>query len=311
MPILACVFAGIAVVGFAARFPATHRWWSLGVVAAAPYLMLCSLVALVLVAIAGNWVSVAGCVVLIMMCVGTQARRYIGADPPTPAIRVSVMTSNLYLGGGSADAVVDAVRGHEVDVLMLEELTPELQDRLTVAGLPALLPYHESRPRTAASGMGLWSRYPLTDTHVDTDFTHPLISGRVAVPGMASAPTFAALHLAGPVPDAGQWSREIDHLPLVLDALSTRSPVVVGGDFNATPDTVQFRRLFDCGYRNGADQAGAGTAHTWPADRWYPPLIAIDHVLTRDCVATSAATITIAGSDHRALLVQVALPGHT
>jgi endonuclease/exonuclease/phosphatase (EEP) superfamily protein YafD len=94
-----------------------------------------------------------------------------------------------------------------------------------------------------------------------------------------------------------------------LPTLSGCDPMIVGGDFNATPDTVQFRTILGAGFADAADQAGAGSTRTYPADRWYPPLIAIDHVLSRNGpVATDLRTVAIKGSDHRALVVRVAVP---
>ena len=84
--------------------------------------------------------------------------------------------------------------------------------------------------------------------------------------------------------------------------------MVVGGDFNATPDTAQFRDVLAAGYDDAADQAGAGLTRTYPSDRWFPPLIAIDHVLCRGAAtAVRASTVEIDGSDHRALLVHLRL----
>jgi endonuclease/exonuclease/phosphatase (EEP) superfamily protein YafD len=117
------------------------------------------------------------------------------------------------------------------------------------------------------------------------------------------------LHLAGPVPDAAHWSADIRRLPEVLNELPSAAAVIVGGDFNATPDTTQFRSVLRAGFADAADQAGAGMTRTYPADSWLPPLIAIDHVLIKGgAVATAARTVSISGSDHRALLVAVALP---
>jgi endonuclease/exonuclease/phosphatase (EEP) superfamily protein YafD len=39
-----------------------------------------------------------------------------------------------------------------------------------------------------------------------------------------------------------------------------------------------------------------------------PPFVAIDHVLTRNCTATSLRTLKIPGSDHRGLVVTIAIP---
>jgi endonuclease/exonuclease/phosphatase (EEP) superfamily protein YafD len=48
---------------------------------------------------------------------------------------------------------------------------------------------------------------------------------------------------------------------------------------------------------------------THPADvRLLPPVFAVDHILTRDCTATSVRTLPLRGSDHSALLADITLP---
>ena len=83
-------------------------------------------------------------------------------------------------------------------------------------------------------------------------------------------------------------------------------PVIVPGDFNATVDHAQFRDLLGGGFDEGALDSGAGYLPTYPTDRWYPPLLGIDHVLSRGLWAESARTYDLPGSDHRALLVRLA-----
>lgn len=120
--------------------------------------------------------------------------------------------------------------------------------------------------------------------------------------------TFVAVHLLPPYPyPSGEWLAEIDRLRGVLAGLPTGDRVVVAGDFNATDDHVQFRRLLSGGYVDAADQSGAGYLATYPADRWFGPVVAIDHVLTRGGTATSLDSLGIAGSDHRGLLSHVVL----
>jgi endonuclease/exonuclease/phosphatase (EEP) superfamily protein YafD len=77
---------------------------------------------------------------------------------------------------------------------------------------------------------------------------------------------------------------------------------------NATRDIREFRRLLRDGYRDAAEQAGAGLTRTHPADIWLPPLLAIDHILTRGCAATAVRTLDIKDSDHRALVADIQLP---
>ena len=84
--------------------------------------------------------------------------------------------------------------------------------------------------------------------------------------------------------------------------------VIVGGDYNSTPDVRQFRNLLTDGYRDAVEQVGSGFAPTFPSGRWYPPVITIDHVLVQKATAASARTAGIEGSDHRAVLVTVRVP---
>jgi hypothetical protein len=65
-------------------------------------------------------------------------------------------------------------------------------------------------------------------------------------------------------------------------------------------DNLEFRRLLRGGYRDAAEQAGAGLTRTHPADvPLLPPVFAVDHILTRECAATFVRTLTIPGSDWR------------
>jgi endonuclease/exonuclease/phosphatase (EEP) superfamily protein YafD len=47
---------------------------------------------------------------------------------------------------------------------------------------------------------------------------------------------------------------------------------------------------------------------TLPVQQWYPPLITIDHILTRNAAASSIRTVEVPGSGHRALLATIAVP---
>ena len=183
------------------------------------------------------------------------------------------------------------------------------QDALGRAGLDTLLPYHASEPRDGGGGTGLWSRYPLSDEQEPDRFTFAFVAARIQVPDVSGPVQVAALHASGPVPDSSFWQRDMEGFRGYLQALSASMPTIVGGDFNATPDTVQFRRILGTGFHDAADQAGGGYTRTYPADRWFGPLIAIDHVLSRNGpVATEVSTLTIQGSDHRALLATVSVP---
>src|SRR4051794_21256089 len=172
---------------------------ALGLVAATPYLLLAAPVGTLLMLLARQWSGLAAGVLVIVLGASTQLWLYTGDDAPADAVTVHVMTSNLRLGEADAQKVVDAVRRHDVDVLMLEELTDVEQQRLQAAGLDQLLPHHASQPSaTGSMGTGLWSRYPMTDVDLADGFAFALVTAHVAVPGIAGPVQVVALHAAGP-----------------------------------------------------------------------------------------------------------------
>ncbi len=306
---LAGICALAALLGLAAHLHRGSRPPVLAVTAMAPYLMTGSVVALALELGTRQWPGATAAAVLLALCASTQWRRYVRSAVPPGGPDLVVMTANLRFGEADAQALVTAVREHRVEVLMLQELTDDAVQRAGAAGLDRLLPHRVAEPRPGGVGTGLWSRHPLTDLRRLPEFAYAAVAARIQVPGLAARPTVVALHLAGPLPDSTLWRRDVAQLPQTLRALPADAPVVVGGDFNATPDTVQFRAAMVAGFANAADQAGAGLRRSYPAGRWFPPLLAIDHVLTRDAVGTAARTLAIGGTDHRALLATVRFTG--
>lgn len=257
-------------------------------------------------------VAVAGLAVSAVFA-GTQLPLYVGGPGVDgPAVPLVVLTSNLRFGDADEDQLVSLVRDRSVDVLTVQELTPDAVDRLREAGLEDLLPFSQLAPGWGATGTGLWSRYPLTDgPHPNGQFQNQQVVATVTVttgPAAGQTITVASLHPQSPWPDgSGRWSTEMEELVRWADTLA--GPVVLAGDFNSTPDHRQMRDFHGEGYIDSVERAGAGFLPTYPTDKGTPPMIAIDHVLTRGGpVANAASSITIRDSDHRAVLVTVAVP---
>jgi endonuclease/exonuclease/phosphatase (EEP) superfamily protein YafD len=83
----------------------------------------------------------------------------------------------------------------------------------------------------------------------------------------------------------------------------------VAGDFNATLDNRELRRLLDRGCADAAERAGAGLRATCsPRPRRALPIV-IDHVLVDRRVRVRHVTVEdIPGSDHRAVIAELTLP---
>jgi endonuclease/exonuclease/phosphatase (EEP) superfamily protein YafD len=295
----------VAVLGLAARCVAAGPVLVIGLAAAAPYLLLAAPLSAVLFTLARHWPGLVLALVPVVIGLAVQLPLFVAVPAPSHGIDLVVMTANIRFGGADAGSVVQAARDRRADVLMIEELTSAAAGRLNSAGITREFPYRLALPRDNAAGTGLWSRFPLHDAHAVPGLTYAAATAGITVGPHATPVQLVALHVAGPYPNTTDWDRDMARLPGILRRIAPAGRVLVGGDFNATPDVAQFRRLLIDGYGDAADEAGSGLTATFPANAWYPPLIAIDHVLTREAVATATRTVRVTGSDHRALVAVV------
>ncbi|ULE34297.1 endonuclease/exonuclease/phosphatase family protein [Mycobacterium sp. IDR2000157661] len=303
---------GIAAAALLARYlPITHEV-VLVLAAASPYLTPLAVVAMVLFAVARRWVLtiVAACLAMVMLAV--LAPRYIGPDEVgAPSVALRVVTANLGLGQADPRAVV-ALADVAADVLVVEEMTPQVAAAMSAAGLDAGFPHRVLDPQPMAAGIGVWSRHPIVASAPIGGYQMPMLRARITVPGVRFDTTVLAVHLAAPWVQPLRWFRgDIERLPSTLRALARDAgpgAVIVAGDLNATYDMRPFRALLDEGYRDAAEQAGAGLTRSYPSRPWRPPVVGIDHVLVRNAVATSAQTVAVSGSDHRGLFAVVDIP---
>jgi endonuclease/exonuclease/phosphatase (EEP) superfamily protein YafD len=304
---IATVAFVVAAIALAARYVPGVIRPVLVTAALAPYLAIGGPAAVLLFAFAKNWLGVALAGVLTIASVAVRWRWYVGGGAD-PGVDVRVISANLRYGRADAGAVVGLAQ--QADILAVQELTPEKANQISAAGIDEILPYRFLRTREGPAGVAIWSRYPLTPVDDYDEFWLGLITARIDVPGASTPTTVVTTHLSAPWPEPIRgWRDDLDRLGSALTkiAASADGPVILAGDLNATPDVLEFRRLLRGGYRDAAEQAGAGLTRTHPADIAIPPLFAVDHILVRGGSATSVRTLPIACSDHRALLTTVTL----
>jgi endonuclease/exonuclease/phosphatase family metal-dependent hydrolase len=276
-----------------------------------PYVGLSAPVPLLLALVLRRWaVAVLAAAVVVAFALALLPRASAGPNATVPdGAALRVMTANLYFGRGDPKTVVALVRTHRVDVLALEEVTPQELARLDAAGLRRLLPHRAGTTLPGAAGTMLLSRRPLGPPTATTGRPDPGgLRRRLLVPGAAPLDV-GAVHPPPPLGGrAGEWRQILRAIPLPDRASRTLSLVM--GDFNATLDHHELRRLLgDGGYVDAADATGEGYRTTWPAGRRFPPEIAIDHVLVDPRIAVRAISVhTVPRSDHRAVIATLALP---
>jgi endonuclease/exonuclease/phosphatase (EEP) superfamily protein YafD len=226
-----------------------------------------------------------------------------GGHPPGPVLRV--LSLNVKGGGADAEAVTASVAALEVDILAVQELTAGLVQRLALSGLDDILPRSHLDPREGSRGTGLWTRWPLTPLTPVAGALAATPRARIDPPGGLPV-TVTVVHPVAPVADQEhRWQQE---LGLIQAALAgTTGPQLAAGDFNASRDHRAFRALLRSGFVDCADAARqrAWPGLTWPADRRFPPLMRLDHVLAPrgGVLVHEARTIRVPGTDHLGVLV--------
>lgn len=222
-----------------------------------------------------------------------------------------VMATNLQYGRGAADAVVAAVRERQVDVLAVSEVTPRARDALVAAGITGALPHVVDQARAGAGGGMLLSRHPLRVDGVPAVPPSMFATPAAAVDAPGGEVVIAAAHPVPPWPgDTELWHAELAALASWATRVGAHVPVVVAGDLNATAAHPVLRRFTDAGLRDAHRELGRGPVATWPrAARTgiaVPPVLHLDHILSRGLGVADAGTVTIPGSDHDAVWASLA-----
>jgi endonuclease/exonuclease/phosphatase (EEP) superfamily protein YafD len=219
-----------------------------------------------------------------------------------PAFRV--LAANVSFGEASADELVALARELETDALVVTELTPRFAAALRRAGVDDLLPHSALSAEPNARGTGIYSRLRPSQqavAHLPGGFALP----RVQLGPLGAQPiTLFGIHTVPPT-ESDAWPDDLEAVP----SPSATSPTVLAGDFNATLDHAEFRDLLDRGYADAAETLGDGLTPTWPTNRRFPPLFAIDHVLADERIGVRAFSVhDLDGTDHRAVLAELELP---
>jgi endonuclease/exonuclease/phosphatase family metal-dependent hydrolase len=236
--------------------------------------------------------------------------RAVPGKSPATGVPVQVMTSNMLLGGADPHTIVGLVRDHDVDVLAVQEFTPEAEAGLKAAGLDQLLPYSSLAAAGGAGGSGLYSRFPITDPGANRNGggfyqAYGTITPPGAAPLLVESAHPAAPYAVRALPD---WHADLAAEPGADPHGTAR---ILLGDFNSTLDHAELRTLISRGYRDAAAVTGKGLVPTWGiyhGPRRLPP-ITIDHVLVDERIGVRDVQVhRIPQSDHRAVLAWLTAP---
>lgn len=296
----------VGVTALVIRYWRTANIAGLAAIATVPYLMLAPGLALAIAVVRRRYLSALSAGMVVTLCVASQAQHFLADEPPRHSVEVVAMTLNMHKGQASPEPIVAAVRQRGVDLLMLEEWSADGAKRLIDAGISTELPFNAGIPGVSAEGTGVLSRYPISNSSMPVAIRHVRAAGQATIPGLKVPVSVIAIHPPGPSSAGDDWRHAMSAYPHLLKSLP-EGPVIVGGDFNSTPDNPWFRDLLRIpGFANATDQAGTGPIPTYNSQ--LVPLLAIDHVLTRGAVATHVESLYIPRSDHRAIIATIEVP---
>jgi endonuclease/exonuclease/phosphatase (EEP) superfamily protein YafD len=234
------------------------------------------------------------------------------ASPPRDAPvgpHLTLASWNLELESRAAQQSADWLADHRVDVVALQELTPDVAHAIeTDPRLRDAFPYMSLEPRPLVQGLGLLSHYPIARaTYLDEPIRQEAILsiGTTDITVVNAHPLPASINRLGPVPvglDPTLRNQRLDAIKRRVDDLVAAGlPVIVVGDFNTAPTEPAFGRLVD-GLVDVHAAVGEGPGWTWRPSRLEflgIGLLRIDLVLIGPGIApVSTASSCPAQGDH-------------
>lgn len=218
----------------------------------------------------------------------------------------NVLTRNQQYGHVTAQ-----IREADPDVIVILELGSELNATLHRE-------FGDSHKHTISEpqdegnfGIGLWSRFPLTDARIFHLNSKWLPSIEADVEFNSRKIRVFTTH---PIPPMGSryFAQRNEHLALLAKRIQQQHsneperPTLLLGDLNLTPWSPFFTDLCESsGLKNAA--AGDGLQPTWYCGNSFPFGLILDHALHSDDLSCVDREILPAnGSDHRAVIFNIA-----
>ena len=214
-----------------------------------------------------------------------------------------LMTTNLLHKRVDLEDFSAVLDLHQPDVIVTQELGPATADVLA-----SRFPYNELYPSLDFTGRGIATRF-------DSKF------GSIEMPGRdGTSATFeidgvevrlAGVHLLTPI--NFPWWTSVRSRRLQLEGLFEwmdrgMGPLVVAGDFNASPRWPAYRRMADR-LTDLVLEHDSEPERTWSWRPGWPRLLRIDHVFGAGVYATEVWVENIRGTDHAAVIVDLQLIG--
>lgn len=267
-------------------------WYALG-----------SLVLAVFLALIGRhrWAAAAGLLCILQVAAPLSWYLPSGATPAGPT-HCRVLLANVLSVNQDTASFLALVKEVDPDIICVQEVTERWQREL--APLEAEYTVHAEAPRPDNFGIALFSRLPgpLPEFIYGGEAANSLVLKATVV-----GREVALLNLHAVPPMGRRMSdlrrQELDRARQWLDAQT--GPAILMGDLNLTMYSPVYRDLVHGSALKNA-RAGHGPLGTWPSG--VPILrLPLDQCLVKGLDVVDCRTVYIPGSDHRGLVVDIAL----
>ena len=277
-----------------------------------PYVLPLSVLALVVALVLKRWVAAVVALYAVAAFALMLAPRVLGDEKTAPgSTTVGLMSANVLRGEADATRLLELADEGRVEILALQEVTPEFVERFEAAGGGEAYPHSAVAAEPGVIGSAIYSVHPVRKTGTGD---LPFRQMRAIVNAGRERGGVYDVTSVHPVPPTGpravdKWEQGLEVLP----GADEEHLQLLLGDFNSTLDNAGFRDVLGSGYDDLAEKAGEGLDATWPAlgDRSFRYLpVTIDHLLVEDGVETGRyEVLDIDGTDHRPVYGQLEFGG--
>ena len=228
------------------------------------------------------------------------------ATADTRELPLKVITLNMLFGANNERDIVQLVRKERPDILLLQEAYRQ-KGRL-LAALKKDYPWQESCTGRKRCSVAILSKLPWKEAGSGNKGKDRLAIAWAKFGARYGNVTIASVHVRWPY-----YSNQRSQLDTIFKVVgNSRSPLVIGGDFNATPWSWTMRSFAEA---NNLSVAGI-VKPTWPvlagSNRrcmLCVPQLPIDHVLvSQDVRVASRRNGPSVRSDHLPVIVEIGVP---
>jgi len=228
---------------------------------------------------------------------------YVG-EGAERAVSFQLLCSNVKTTNTNTEAILEMIMQEDADMVVLLESSQKHQEALLELEKP--YPFRYSHSLMTGSGFLLYSKFPIANIDSPVNGPSGMVSIAVTIEVQGRVMDVIAVHPIRPGLRHGGALRDAELHQITKLLQTRRENAVVIGDLNTTMWTNGYNSFVqDNSLRN--IRTGFGLQPTWGLSFLKPLFsIPIDHCFVRgELHGTSFRTISLAGSDHEAIVASI------